>query len=68
MPRYFFKVKNINLQDNIVLHDFSDANLKAYGAVAYFRYVKENNKTNAIIVMFKTRVAPFKKITLPRIE
>ncbi|VDH97053.1 Hypothetical predicted protein [Mytilus galloprovincialis] len=46
-----------------VLHVFVHASLKAYEAVAYL-----NNEKDTSLVMAKTRVAPFKKLTLPQLE
>ena len=45
------------------LHIFADASTKAYGAVAY---LASNNHT--AFIMAKTRVAPLKELTLPRLE
>ena len=45
------------------LHAFSDASTKAYGAVVYICQDQETS-----LVMFKSRVAPITKITLPKLE
>ena len=46
-----------------VLHCFADASLKAYGAVVFF--VLQNEVS---FVAAKSRVAPLKQLTLPRLE
>lgn len=47
---------------------FSDASEKAYAAVVYFRILYENNSPNSFLVCAKSKVAPLKRITLPRLE
>lgn len=51
----------------VQVHIFCDASSVAYGAVAYFRYFCEN-KIFTSFIMAKGRVAPLKKLTLPRLE
>ena len=58
--RYFTSENNQSLYK---LHVFSDASTKAYGAVAFIC-----NKTSTCFVMAKTRVAPLKQLTLPKLE
>ncbi|RWR99400.1 uncharacterized protein B4U79_13499, partial [Dinothrombium tinctorium] len=50
------------------LHIFCDSSIFAYGAVAYMRCEYENCKVKTTFVMSKSRVAPLKKMTLPRLE
>ncbi|VDI78848.1 Hypothetical predicted protein [Mytilus galloprovincialis] len=47
----------------LVLHVFTDASPKAYGAAVYL-----SNENEATLVMAKTRVAPVKCLTLPQRE
>ena len=49
------------------LHAFSDASEKAYAAVVYIR-VNTGEAIHSNIIASKTRVAPTKTITLPRLE
>ena len=50
------------------LHVFCDASLQAYSAVAYLRIVDLEEKAHLSLVMSKTRVAPVKPMTVPRLE
>ena len=52
---------------SVQLHLFCDASEKAFAAVAYVR-VKECDVVRSHIIMAKTRVAPLKRLTLPRLE
>ena len=47
----------------LTLHTFSDASIKAYGAIVYL-----SSKSQTAFVMAKSRVAPLKSQTLPRLE
>lgn len=49
------------------LHVFCDASGIAYGAVAYFRTVTRGC-INVSFVISKTRLAPIKALTVPRLE
>ena len=50
------------------LHAFSDASNKAYAAVIYMRSIYENGQSQVRFVASKTRVAPVKTQTIPRLE
>ena len=50
------------------LHHFCDASEKGYGAVSYLRQVNKNGKIHCVFLTGKSRVAPLKKITVPRLE
>lgn len=49
------------------IHGFCDASEKGYGAVIYSR-VKEKGKYQVELIASKSRVAPVKVITIPRLE
>ncbi len=50
------------------LHGFSDAFEVAYAAVVYLRITDESENAQTSSVMSKTKVAPIKRLTIPRLE
>ncbi|KRX86447.1 hypothetical protein T4E_10538 [Trichinella pseudospiralis] len=50
------------------IHAFCDSSEKAYGAVAYMRIETTNHHSVVNFVTSKTRVAPIRRLTLPRLE
>ena len=63
MPRFCL----VNHVTSVELHSFSDASIKAFAAEVYFRLESEDN-VSTTLVAFKTRVAPLKQQSLPRME
>ncbi|XP_044574182.1 uncharacterized protein LOC123258378, partial [Drosophila ananassae] len=57
-----------NREDSIELHAFSDASTKAYAAAVYCRFRHEDGTYSVSLVAAKTRVAPLKQQSLPRLE
>ncbi|XP_055846848.1 uncharacterized protein LOC129912570 [Episyrphus balteatus] len=53
---------------NCELHAFCDASLDAYGAVVYCRSISLSGGISVSLVASKTRVAPIKILSLPRLE
>ncbi|GFS48400.1 uncharacterized protein TNCV_2297391 [Trichonephila clavipes] len=49
------------------IHTFSDASQKAYGAAAFLR-VKHKDRVSVDLVTSKSRIAPLKRLSLPRLE
>ena len=67
VPRCYVAPEQIPTYHQI--HGFSDASEKAYAAVVYLRTVYDNGRNVAInIITSKTRVAPLKKQSIPRLE
>ena len=53
---------------SLQLHGFSDASENAYAGVVYLRIVDSEQNVHISLVMAKTKVAPIKKATIPRLE
>ena len=52
----------------IELHHFSDASSKGYGCCSYVRCVNKLGMINVVLIMSKSKVAPLKTCTIPRLE
>ena len=50
------------------LHGFSDASECAYTGVVYLRMVDSEGRVHVSLVTSKTKVAPIKRLTIPRLE
>ena len=50
------------------LHHFSDASEVAYGVASYLRVVRPDGTVSTQLVMAKSRLAPLKPLTIPRLE
>ena len=50
------------------LHGFCDASEKAYGACIYLRSTDSQEKHHVSLICSKSRIAPMKQITLPKLE
>ncbi|XP_012152147.1 uncharacterized protein LOC105664034 [Megachile rotundata] len=57
-----------NASSRIELHGFCDANEKAYGACLYIRSMDESGEICTELLLAKSKVAPLKTQTLPRLE
>lgn len=50
------------------LHGFSDASQSAYGAAIYIKITQEDGSVTTKLLIAKSRVAPIKPVTIPRLE
>lgn len=50
------------------LHGFCDSSEAAYGAAVYLRAIGANGSVHVNLIASKTRVAPVKKVCIPRLE
>lgn len=63
-------VKPADFGDPVVveIHSFSDACETGIGQVSYLRMVNENGKAHVSFLLAKSRVAPIKPMSIPRLE
>lgn len=54
--------------EKIEIHSFCDASLKAYGSCLYLRVLYANKVVSCRLICSKSRVAPLKTVSLPRLE
>ncbi|XP_071573556.1 uncharacterized protein [Temnothorax nylanderi] len=64
IPRYVLCKQASRIQ----IHGFADASEKAYGACIYIRITNPQGQHSTQLLCSKSRVAPLKTITLPRLE
>ena len=50
------------------LHHFADASDHGYGSVSYLRLINQDDQVHCSFVCGKSRVAPLKQMTIPRME
>ncbi|XP_072395161.1 uncharacterized protein [Diabrotica undecimpunctata] len=65
IPRCLFLSQEIT---GVEIHSFSDASLKAYGACIYLRVTYKSEQVSCSLLASKSRIAPLKPLTLPRLE
>lgn len=64
LDRWFGNSPN---NETVEIHGFADSSIRAYGAVVYLRVVGNKN-IRINIIASKTKVAPIKQISVPRLE
>ena len=67
IPRCF-EPKTMSQKKSYELHNFADASTSGYGQWSYLRVKNEDGNVNVSLVMGKSRVAPLKITTVPRLE
>ena len=66
VPRCYY-LKNEELT-GIEIHGFCDASEDAYAAVVYLKSFYKSGKTHVALVMAKSKVAPIRRQSIPRLE
>ena len=61
-PSKFGEIKTVEF------HHFSDASQNGYGQCSYLRLTDSRDRIHCSFAMGKTRVAPLKPVTIPRLE
>lgn len=56
------------VSDLTEIHGFADASERAYAAVIYLRSLDEHGRVTTSLITAKTKVAPIKQVSLPRLE
>ncbi|XP_075151197.1 uncharacterized protein LOC142225306 [Haematobia irritans] len=59
---------NFSPHATVQIHGFSDASEKAYCATVYLRTTDDKNIIHSHLLVAKTKVAPVKKLTIPKLE
>jgi len=57
-----------NTSETVQVHGFSDASMEAYGACIYIRSLDQRGEWHGRLLCSRTRVAPLKGTTIPRME
>ncbi|GFU96986.1 integrase catalytic domain-containing protein [Trichonephila clavipes] len=76
LPKIISKVNNFKIPRCILLpatiqieiHGFFDASERAYAAVVYIKCFNESGQSQTRLLCSKSRVAPLKTLTIPRLE
>ena len=63
-----FKPDNFDRVIRTELHHFSDASTEGYGQCSCLHLVNEDGRIHCAFVKGKSRVAPLKSVTIPRLE
>ena len=66
IPWYF--ALGLAVSSSIELHAFGDVSLKAYGSAVYAHVEDVSRQVRTQLLMYKSRVTPIKRVSLPRLE
>ena len=67
IPRRFSAQASWSQLNYVEIHAFCDASERGYGTVVYLR-ISNDDSFSSSLIMARARVAPVKKVTLPRLE
>ena len=59
---------SIKVNKKVILFGFCDASKSAYAAVLYLGYINDAREITTSLLCSKSKVAPLKKLTIPRLE
>jgi len=63
-----YKPPNFGNVKHISLHHFCDASESGIAAVSYIKLINDSNKAHVSLLLSKSKLAPIKKLTIPRLE
>ena len=66
--RRCLKSLSLGKVDVVELHHFADASEKGYGTASYVRIIDDSGRVECILLGSKSRLAPIKSISIPRLE
>jgi hypothetical protein len=66
--KFVRSIRPANAIGNPILVLFSDASTEAFGACAYVRWEAEGGQFNCALLTAKSKLAPAKRISIPRLE
>lgn len=61
-------LKPFNALGKPILIIFSDGSMQAYGSCAYVRWQTDEHEFQTNLIMAKTKIAPIRQLTIPRLE
>lgn len=64
----FRRSMRVTSKTTVTLHHFSDASLQAFGVTTYVRVEENTDQVSTNLLMAKSRLAPLKLMTVPRLE